>query len=1640
MRSRRGAAAITYALLVALVAGAVLLAIALTGDNVARLLGLAGDVIRGDTAPAAPVDGGIGDGTAGLHAEPPALSGLDVAFAGQPSYSAPATVALHNDTGSPVAGLSFALSPGFEIVSNDCPPALAAHAACQVTLRAVATLNGPLAGALSVLTADGAAGSFTVALSGNATGFAGNIAMSEDRLPLAPRLLSSGQPAPCTALPVGNAGSATLLGLTLALSGGDAARFESCTPAQTPCAGSLAVGATCNFGLRPAGTEVGVFESFAIVQTSDGSARQRPIIGSVNDSDSSLWIGRDLFLVAPVEAVAEGACTDLRVINVSTGYGLSNVQLAGFTGPQAGSFTACTPSAQPCGAALLGPYGTCNLGIRLTGIAANGTLDATVYVSSDDETPVTRAVESVANGFNPAIGLDLGVLAVTADEGTAAGPCQALRVTNTGIAPGLADVAIAGFISPAAQHFTACTPDAGGCGAVLAPGQSCLLGVALTALDSNASFDGSVQVVASDAADAVRPLRGTVTGFGTVLSLGTGTFALAASDAQIDGPCTDLAVTNAGSGRGLANLRIAGFGGSDAAHFAGCAPSSAACSGAALGAGESCNLGIRLSGLGSDALYRGTVSVIGGGSAAVSRDIAGEATGFAPVLELAPEVQGTVPVAGVDGAAQGACTAIAVRHNGNGPAVSGIAIAQIAGAAAANFRACDPGAGSCAGATLQAGERCNVGLQVTGAGVDGTLEASLTVRAPRAAAVTRAVAAPASGFVALISLGSGTLVLGSADNSLSGPCTDLPVTNSGTGRGVAGATVFAIDGSDGSHFQGCRPSAAECGSRALEAGETCNLGVRLVGADANRAYEADLSVRSSDIVAPVSRRIRAEAVNLQPVLSLGSGILAIAPVQSVATGACTDVRVTNAGTLPGLANIAVEGFSGGDSGNFDRCTPSGEECGGGTLAVGAGCNIGVRAIAASANRTYSATLAAIAAGGARATRAVSFAASGFTPTLEIGSGTLYVAASQGSETGPCTAFTVRNLANSGSASGIGIVGIAGDNAPNFEACSPGADSCEGRSLAPLESCTLGVRLRALRRDGTYSASMTVGATGASAASRAVQGSASGFNSVYECSGNYPADGACYCRPDRVTPGGAGWGGCPFFTNDSNPCRGALMLGKLTAEGGWIYVKNYPGLSGYCASSGNGVTTSGWGSWGGSFTVSADIDAGAGCPAGYTRSAGTGQCLPSACPAGQLQGYDIAALAHGAAATVGKIVAIEGGSNTMSATASCSLGTVTLAGEAVTATACAAGYTASGTSCLRNSCAAGSAQGYSYPLLADGVGQQVTRSEAVEHGSRSFEATASCGGGTVTIAGERETALTCDSGYGEQDGACTPAAVLPAQCSTARMDSDISRLTTYNPGAWGACESDLGWVRFTQGTGRLNAQPLGANRCNASASGWYDGAYPAATGETVSGTAWFDFSYGGNDYSHYASRSIQITNCGAYMVYNLPGVGCSYRYCVAAASSEIVCPAGYTGASGSCQPMGCSAGESGGYSYGSLASGASQPVSRTASLSHGSVGYTATAACSGGIVNISGEAAGTPSCDSGYTASGSDCVAASAGRWERQSSDTVISCTTPEDESACNMLVDCSYDYETAACSPLGDTCYAWAANRKLLLQYTCRAQ
>ncbi len=76
---------------------------------------------------------------------------------------------------------------------------------------------------------------------------------------------------------------------------------------------------------------------------------------------------------------------------------------------------------------------------------------------------------------------------------------------------------------------------------------------------------------------------------------------------------------------------------------------------------------------------------------------------------------------------------------------------------------------------------------------------------------------------------------------------------------------------------------------------------------------------------------------------------------------------------------------------------------------------------------------------------------------------------------------------------------------------------------------------------------------------------------------------CAKNPDQIGVGNV-WG-TGMYSDDSSVCGAGVHAGAITfQDGGRVVFEVRPGLESYAASIQNGVSSSAWGTWGGSFQI------------------------------------------------------------------------------------------------------------------------------------------------------------------------------------------------------------------------------------------------------------------------------------------------------------------------------------------------------------------------------------------------------------------------------------------------------------------------
>ncbi|GAB5388802.1 MAG: hypothetical protein Alpg2KO_17700 [Alphaproteobacteria bacterium] len=385
------------------------------------------------------------------------------------------------------------------------------------------------------------------------------------------------------------------------------------------------------------------------------------------------------------------------------------------------------------------------------------------------------------------------------------------------------------------------------------------------------------------------------------------------------------------------------------------------------------------------------------------------------------------------------------------------------------------------------------------------------------------------------------------------------------------------------------------------------------------------------------------------------------------------------------------------------------------------------------------------------------------------------------------------------------------------------------------------------------------------------------------------------------------------------------------------------------------------------TISGEALTSTACDAGFSEVANV--CYAN-CSPGSVSGYSHTDILHGASASVSRTEAVTGGSQSFSATASCTDGVVTVSGESLDSTSCDGSHTLVGNACLAN-CVSGSVDGYAHGNIGHSLTEAVSRTASITGGDQTFNATATCTDGTVAISGEALSNTTCDGTHSLVGDAClancTPGNVSNydhgsilhgASASVSRSVSVTGGTQTYN--ATASC---------TDGSVAISGEALDATSCDSSHTLVGDACLANCTPGTVSG---YSHSTIGHGLSSGVTRTASIT--GGTQTFNATASCADGTVTVSGESlSSTSCSSGYSRVGDACFAN-CTPGSVNGYSHGSLAHAASAGVSKSVGITGGSQTFNATATCTDGSVAISGEGLDSTSCSSGYSLVGDACFA------------------------------------------------------------------
>ena len=132
-------------------------------------------------------------------------------------------------------------------------------------------------------------------------------------------------------------------------------------------------------------------------------------------------------------------------------------------------------------------------------------------------------------------------------------------------------------------------------------------------------------------------------------------------------------------------------------------------------------------------------------------------------------------------------------------------------------------------------------------------------------------------------------------------------------------------------------------------------------------------------------------------------------------------------------------------------------------------------------------------------------------------------------------------------------------------------------------------------------------------------------------------------------------------------------------------------------------------------------------------------------------------------------------------------------------------------------------------------------------------------------------------------------LLPLQCRKYIVLKEPSRNMIYG---WGKNNdqdrsktkitgSSNQWYRFQAPAGTKmpdDSPSIDGKRCGTEFTGWLKGGHPTKAGQVVSRTVCFSYGYEKCAFwSYHLSKSVKVTHCGSYFVYQLPSTSNKRKY-------------------------------------------------------------------------------------------------------------------------------------------------------------------
>ena len=622
-------------------------------------------------------------------------------------------------------------------------------------------------------------------------------------------------------------------------------------------------------------------------------------------------------------------------------------------------------------------------------------------------------------------------------------------------------------------------------GTVLTVGGRCTFRVRPIA-SANGQYSATLSISDGNVTSNSANLSGEATGFAPGLSITPASVTtMDINNGQSPGAAVQFTVENDGttstgtllapmiSGSGSANFEVAGQN---------------SCTGQSLPGLTTCNFSVRPI-ASANGPYMATLSISDGSINSNMVSIGGRASGFDPVLVIAPDPSANMDITG--GSSPGAAVTFTLQNTGSAASAT-LTAPSLAGANPGNFELV-PGQDNCTGTTVAPANQCTFQLRPV-ATDNGAYAATVTVGDGAVSSNAAALSGTASGFTApapvLVIAPDPSANMDITGGSSPGAAVTFTLQNTGS---AASATLTApsLAGANPGNFE-LVPGQDNCTGTTVAPANQCTFQLRPVATD-NGAYAATVTVGDGAV-----------SSNAAALSGTASGFTAPAPVLVIAPDPSANMDITG-GSSPGAAvtftlqntgsaasaTLTAPSLAGANPGNFEL-VPGQDNCTGTTVAPANQCTFQLRPVATD-NGAYAATVTVGDGAVSSNAAALSGTASGFTapaPVLVIAPDpSANMDITGGSSPGAAVTFTLQNTGSAASAT-LTAPSLAGANPGNFELV-PGQDNCTGTTVAPANQCTFQLRPVATA-DGAYAATVTVGDGAVFSNAAALSGTASGF--------------------------------------------------------------------------------------------------------------------------------------------------------------------------------------------------------------------------------------------------------------------------------------------------------------------------------------------------------------------------------------------------------------------------------------------------------------------------------------------------------------------------------------------------------------------